>query len=329
MKTRLPETVRTLPLGALDVADRTFATTPSWSRPERLIESIRLAGVLSPLRVQALADGRTRIVSGFRRASAAQELDLESVPCLVCQGDASPDSELFLGALLENLGARELGDVERAVAVGKLRDQFGFRETEIIDRFLPWLGIRPDRHHLRHYLEIARLPDEVQRAIPELAAEVAIRLAGWKPAEWRLFLDLVDRYRLGRNRQREVFELLDELKALAEQTSRADIPGIWRETGCADIDADSTAPPEKLASWLEVLRQRRFPTLSRHEARARELKKSLQLPPEIQFNPPRHLEGDRVSIQFQVRAPAELKRLAAKLDEISDSGELRELFELL
>ncbi len=331
MKSRLPETVRTLPLGWLDVGDRTFATSPAWEQPDRLIESVRRGGLLSPLRVQSRGDDRFRIVSGFRRVMAARAVGLESVPCLVLDAADGPASELFLGALLENLGTRELGDVERAVALTKLRDQFGFLETEIVERFLPWFGVRPDRRQLQHSLQIAKLPVEVQRAMPELISEVALRLGGWSLAERRFFLDLLDRYRLGRNRQREAFELLDELKALGtSQSPVADVLQIWSESGCAEIDADPATPPtERLVKWLEALRERRFPILSRQETRARELKRRLHLPPEIQLNPPRFLEGDRVSIQFQARSPADLKRLTAKLDEISDSQELKALFELL
>lgn len=330
MNSATSETILRRPTAAIDGADRTFAVTPVWISTARLVASIAQAGVVSPLRLQRRADGGLRIVSGFRRFQASRTLGLESVPCVEVPASAS-EKELFLSALHENLGSRILSDVERAFALVKLRDLCGLGEKELIERFLPLLGLRPDRFHLRQYVKLASLPDDLQRALPDLNFDLAFRLAAWDAAERAVFLELLERFRLGRNRQREIFELLDELRAI-ERTAdpAADLLKLWRRSGAADLTADPSQPaPSQLQRILECLRRMRFPTLSSQEDRFQQLKAALKIPPQVQFNAPRFFEGDRITIQFAARAPEELGRLASRLEDISRRPELAKIFEML
>lgn len=329
MNARPPERVQWSPAADFDASDRRFAVTPEWLLPEALLESVRAAGILSPLRVLPSGAG-FRIVSGFRRFAAASAVGLDRLPVWAPRRGGKSDLEWFVEALLENLGTRRFGELENAVAVAKLHHQFGLGETETVERFLPLLGIRPDRRHFAQCLKIARLPLDLQRELPDLMTEAALRLATWEEPEQVLFLDLRRRYRLGRNRQRELLELLDELRAVQRRQDRqADVWTAWRASGASEIDSPDDPTPDRLERVLEALRRLRYPVLSECEERARRLQSALRLPPEIQFNLPRHFEGDRIHIQFSVRSAEELRRLAEKLLDASSRSELAGLFALL
>ena len=50
---------------------------------ERLVESVKERGILSPLLVRPMPDGRPQMVSGHRRKQAAELAGLSTVPCIV------------------------------------------------------------------------------------------------------------------------------------------------------------------------------------------------------------------------------------------------------
>ncbi len=87
-----------------------------------LAESIRERGVLQPIVVRPITEGRFEIVAGERRWRAAQAAGLEEVPALV----RSVDDEAALAiALIENIQREDLNAIEEARALKRLVDEFG------------------------------------------------------------------------------------------------------------------------------------------------------------------------------------------------------------
>lgn len=95
-----------------------------------LARSIRRHGILQPLTVQPHPDrpGRYRILAGHRRFDAAQLAGLHAVPAIVRHGvDEQGALEIML---VENCQRRELNAMERAEALGALRNR-GKTQEEI------------------------------------------------------------------------------------------------------------------------------------------------------------------------------------------------------
>jgi ParB family chromosome partitioning protein len=82
-----------------------------------LMESIRKHGILQPLLVQERAGGGYELIAGERRYRAAQSLELESVPVIVCSLD---DRDAWAVALVENLQREDLNPVEETKGILKL-----------------------------------------------------------------------------------------------------------------------------------------------------------------------------------------------------------------
>ncbi|MFY9551900.1 MAG: ParB/RepB/Spo0J family partition protein, partial [Thermoanaerobaculia bacterium] len=76
---------------------------------EELRMSIESKGVLEPILVRPLPDGRFRIIAGERRFRAAMEAGLAEIPCIELD---VPDNEVMEIALIENLHRRDLHPFE-------------------------------------------------------------------------------------------------------------------------------------------------------------------------------------------------------------------------
>ena len=90
---------------------------------EDLARSIRIHGVLSPLRLRPVAGGRYEVVAGERRWRAAQLAGLTEVPAAI---DHSLDEVERLSAqLAENVDRLELTQLERVQAIQQLLEHRG------------------------------------------------------------------------------------------------------------------------------------------------------------------------------------------------------------
>lgn len=125
-------------------------------QPEALQElaaSLRAKGVIQPLIVRALADGRYEIVAGERRWRAAQLAQLHELPVLVRE---FTDSEVIEVAIIENIQRADLNAIEEALAFRQLMERFGHTQERLAD------ALSKSRSHIANLLRLLSLPDEVQ-----------------------------------------------------------------------------------------------------------------------------------------------------------------------
>lgn len=121
---------------------------------EELAESIRAQGVVQPLVVTPLGDGRFSIIAGERRWRASQRAGLKQVPVVIREVDG--DRELLELALVENLQREDLNPVEEAEAYQSLREKFDLSQEDIAGR------VGKGRSTVTNTLRLLRLPGPVQ-----------------------------------------------------------------------------------------------------------------------------------------------------------------------
>lgn len=92
-----------------------------------LAASIRQNGVLQPLTVRRLADGKFELISGERRLRAAKFASLEYVPCIVMDTTARNSAVL---ALIENIQRQDLSYFDEAYAIDRLIDFYGMTQED-------------------------------------------------------------------------------------------------------------------------------------------------------------------------------------------------------
>jgi ParB family chromosome partitioning protein len=118
---------------------------------ERLAESIAAAGVVQPLIVRPLADGRYELIAGERRWRAARAAGLEQVPALVRDED---EARRLQTALIENVAREDLNPVDEARACAALVEELGLSKEEVARR----LG--RSRSAISNLIRLLDLPDD-------------------------------------------------------------------------------------------------------------------------------------------------------------------------
>ena len=94
---------------------------------EELAASIRTQGLMQPILVRPVGDGRYEIIAGERRWRAAKIAGLAEVPALVRD---VPDSSALAMALVENIQRENLNPLEEAGGVQRLIAEFKLTHQE-------------------------------------------------------------------------------------------------------------------------------------------------------------------------------------------------------
>jgi ParB family chromosome partitioning protein len=119
---------------------------------EALAESIAAAGIIQPLLVHPLADGRYELIAGERRWRAAHQAGIDRVPAIVRD---EAETERLQTALIENVAREDLNPVDEARACAALVEDLGVSKEELGRR----LG--RSRAAISNVVRLLDLPDQV------------------------------------------------------------------------------------------------------------------------------------------------------------------------
>ncbi len=125
---------------------------------EELAHSLREVGLLQPIVVRPLDDGRYEIVAGERRYRAAKLAGLDELPAVVRH---TGDDQLLTEALVENLHRTDLNPLEEAAAYQQLLDDFALTHEGLAQR----LG--KSRSSISNALRLLSLPVHVQHRLAD------------------------------------------------------------------------------------------------------------------------------------------------------------------
>ena len=157
---------RELKISSIERDPKQPRVTFDQAKLQELAHSIKTYGVLSPILVRPSSlPGHYTLISGERRTRAAQMAGLSYIPAMIEQGDDSSEARTLAIQLVENIQRDDLSSLERAHAIGALRDSFSLSVREIADK----LGI--SKSMVQRSLEILELPADLLNALREGASE--------------------------------------------------------------------------------------------------------------------------------------------------------------
>ena len=123
---------------------------------ERLAESVASSGIIQPLVVRPLPDGRYELIAGERRWRAAQQAGLTEVPAVLRDDDERKRLQI---AVIENMAREDLNPIEEAHACAALVEQLGLSREQVAKE------VGRSRSAVSNLIRLLDLPDQVIAAI--------------------------------------------------------------------------------------------------------------------------------------------------------------------
>lgn len=123
---------------------------------QELADSIAEIGIIQPITLRELENGRYQIIAGERRWRASQKVGLTSIPAYIRTAD---DENVMEMALVENIQRQDLNSIEIALAYQHLIDAYNLTQEKLSER------VGKKRATVANYLRLLKLPAPVQVAI--------------------------------------------------------------------------------------------------------------------------------------------------------------------
>jgi ParB family chromosome partitioning protein len=124
-----------------------------------LAESISRHGLLQPIAVESMDDGKFTLIVGERRYRACKIAGLTEIPCIVLSPENSKDR--FAKQLVENFVREDLNPIEKAYALLEYKDVLN--ENSKWEEVEKSIGISDTRR--KQFIRLLNLPDEMQNQI--------------------------------------------------------------------------------------------------------------------------------------------------------------------
>ena len=121
-----------------------------------LAQSIKTYGLIQPITVRPIANGRYQIISGERRWRASKLAGLTEIPAFVRSVDEVMSIQM---ALVENIQREDLNAIEVAVSFRRLLDECDLSQDDLCAK------VGKDKTTIVNYLRLLKLSTEVQIAV--------------------------------------------------------------------------------------------------------------------------------------------------------------------
>jgi ParB family chromosome partitioning protein len=135
-----------------------FQTRTSFDEAKltELSQSIAATGVVQPIVVKALGEGRFQLITGERRWLASKQAGKPTIPAIVREVS---DEQAMEMTIVENLQRADLNPMEQARAYQRLATDFKMTQEQMAVR------TGKERASVANFLRLLRLPESVQRRV--------------------------------------------------------------------------------------------------------------------------------------------------------------------
>jgi len=120
---------------------------------QELADAIRQQGVMQPVVVRPIAEGRFELIAGERRWRATQMAELDRIPAIIRD---VPDDAAIAMALIENIQRENLNPIEEAFALQRLQDEFGLTQAQVAE------AVGKSRTTITNLLRLISLSEDVR-----------------------------------------------------------------------------------------------------------------------------------------------------------------------
>ena len=192
------ERVQNIPLSELHpFKDHPFKVQNN-EEMERMIESIRKVGAITPALARPLPDGGYELISGHRRLAACQVLGIETMPVIVRE---MSDDEAVITMVDANLQRETILPSEKAFAYKMKRDALnhqGITSPQVGEKLLTAekIGIEggDSRNQVLRYIRLTYLIPELLSMVDDnkIAFNPAVEISYLEQSEQRVLFDAME-----------------------------------------------------------------------------------------------------------------------------------------
>ena len=207
--------VRSIPIDRITFSPYQARITVDSELLTQLAESIKAHGVLQPVLVRPLQDGRYELIAGERRLRAAKQAGLSAIPATVRDMD---ERESAVVGMIENLQREDLNCLEEAEGYERLISEFGLTQEQLareIGKSQPTvankLRLLKLGHEAKKGLRDGRLTETHGRALLRITDTAAQAL-------------LVDRVHSESMSVRETEQLVEDILSGGREARRGQLP---------------------------------------------------------------------------------------------------------
>lgn len=129
--------------------------------PEKLgalSDSIKENGLIQPIVITPIGDGRYKIIAGERRWRAAKKAGLDTIPAIIKECNEEQITEL---ALIENLQREDLNPIEEAFGYKRLMEKFSMTQEKISEK------VGKSRSSIANTVRLLALDEPIQELIKD------------------------------------------------------------------------------------------------------------------------------------------------------------------
>ena len=143
--------------------------------------SIKALGIVQPITVRVVEDGKYEIVAGGRRYRASKMAGLTTIPAYIRKTE---NEDVLTLALIENIQREDLNAMEVALSYQRLIDECHLTQEELSDR------VGKKRTTVTNYLRLLKLPAAIQFAVRDKKISMghARAILGAEDAETQLMI---------------------------------------------------------------------------------------------------------------------------------------------
>ena len=192
------ERVQNIPLNELHpFKDHPFKVQNN-EEMERMIESIRKVGAITPALTRPLPDGGYELISGHRRLAACQVLGIETMPVIIRE---MSDDEAVIAMVDANLQRETILPSEKAFAykmkLEAIKHQ-GVASAQVGQKLLSVEIVADDagesRNQIKRYIRLTYLIPELLSMVDEnkIAFNPAVEISYLEQSEQRVLLDAME-----------------------------------------------------------------------------------------------------------------------------------------
>jgi ParB family transcriptional regulator, chromosome partitioning protein len=201
-----------------------------------LAASITRYGVLTPILVRpSKLPGKFVIIAGERRFRAAKIAQLSSIPAIIDSDDDDDGDKTLAKQIVENVQRADLTPLERAHAIGAMRDAHSLSVRDVAER----LGV--SKSMVQRSMELLELPDDLLNALRQGVSESKVLLLSKvsdEVARARLLKDIDGTTR-------------DELQSLLRDDSEAKDKGNKKSAKAGSVEQKLSAEDKRIVDEMQ------------------------------------------------------------------------------